>query len=224
MNITVDHIPKTTAHNRRPNKKMIPTSITVHSTGNASSNAKGERKWLENPSNTRTASWHYVVDEKDIIEAIPPNEVAYHAGTAAGNNTSISIEMCENGNRALVLKRTQELVKYLMDKHNVRIIKRHYDWSKKNCPRILNVDGKWGAWHIFLAEIFAPVKKAEKKVSGMKPNWADWQWKEAAATYQKAVEQGIFNSDEWVKKANAKNLTFDEIEFLNLALNGRLLK
>lgn len=161
MKITVDHIPASPS--RRPKRKMTPTSITVHSTGNTTSNAKGERKWLENPTNKRAASWHYVVDENDIIEAIPPNEVSFHAGTTEGNNTSISIEMCESGNRAVVLKRTQELVQYLMDKHNIRVVKRHYDWSKKNCPRILNNDGKWTEWFQFLGEIFKPkgVKEME---------------------------------------------------------------
>lgn len=164
MNYVVDHIPFSTDYNRRPNIKMVPNSITVHSTGNPSSNAKGERKWLENPTNKRTASWHYVVDEKDIIEAIPPDYVAWHTGdgNGQGNRASISIEMCESGNRQLVLKRTQELVRYLMNKHNIRKVVRHYDWSKKNCPRILNNDCKWTEWFTFLAEIFNEKKEGEK--------------------------------------------------------------
>ena len=99
------------------------------------------------------------MDEKDIIEAIPPNEVAYHSGTTQGNNTSISIEMCESGDRELVIQRTIELVRHLMDKHSVRVIKRHYDWSKKICPRILNNDGKWAEWFNFLGAVFNPVVK-----------------------------------------------------------------
>lgn len=63
----------------------------------------------------------------------------------------------------------------------------------------------------------------EKKVSGMKPNWADWQWKEAEQIFKKAREKGIISSDQWEKKAVNKDLTFDEIEYLNLVLNGRVL-
>ncbi|WP_137744528.1 N-acetylmuramoyl-L-alanine amidase [Robertmurraya siralis] len=66
-------------------------------------------------------------------------------------------------------------------------------------------------------------KKPERKLSGMKPNWKDWQWEEAAEIYKKARVKGILSSDEWEKKAAEKNLTFDEIEYLNLVLNGRLL-
>lgn len=61
----------------------------------------------------------------------------------------------------------------------------------------------------------------ERKLTGMKPNWADWQWQEAESTFRKAREQGILSSDEWEKKAAAKDLTFDELEFLNLVLTGR---
>lgn len=61
----------------------------------------------------------------------------------------------------------------------------------------------------------------ERKLTGMKPNWADWQWKEAEEIFRKARESGIFNSDQWEKKAAKKDLTFDELEFLNLVLNGR---
>lgn len=184
MNIIKDHIPY--SDTKRPNIKMTPTSITIHSTANPNSTAKNERGWLTNPSNKRSASWHYVVDEKDYIEAIPSNEVAYHSGTTEGNRTSISIEMCESGNRERVVQRTIELVRYLMDKHNIRVIKRHYDWSKKNCPQILNDDGKWSNWFDFLGAIFNPpvVKKESAKVErdiNVVSEWAKKDWEEARA-------------------------------------------
>jgi N-acetylmuramoyl-L-alanine amidase len=80
----IDHIPRTTPHNRRPGQVMTPQYITIHSTGNPSSTARNERGWLTNPSNTRTASWHICVDEKEAVEAIPLNEVAWHAGDGNG--------------------------------------------------------------------------------------------------------------------------------------------
>lgn len=196
MNIIQDHIPFSTAHNRRPNIKMVPNSITVHSTGNLRSSAKGERNWLENPSNKRTASWHYVVDQTTIIEAIPPNYVAWHAGdgNGQGNRASISVEMCESGDRELVIKRTQELVKYLMKKHNIRKVVRHYDWTKKNCPRILNNDSKWSDWSNFLADIYnqGGNKVSEQKVPA---------WKYAGIKY--LHEQGLLDDLEgWKEKVD----------------------
>lgn len=66
-----------------------------------------------------------------------------------------------------------------------------------------------------------PQQAQERKISGMKPNWSDWQWKEAATIYKNAREKGILSSNQWEKKAAANNLTFDEISFLNLVLTGR---
>jgi N-acetylmuramoyl-L-alanine amidase len=167
VNLIIDHIPYNTPCNRRPKLVIRPQSITVHSTGNQKSSARNERDWLENPSNDRVASWHYVVDEDGIIEAIPPVEVAWHAGDGTngpGNRSSISIEMCESGNREKVLANTRGLIKHLMEKHNIRKVVRHYDWTRKNCPRILNLNGAWKEWNQFLADIYQVEIKEEKKM------------------------------------------------------------
>ncbi len=79
------------------------------------------------------------------------------------------------------------------------------------------------AEYLNLPAKIAAAKKEEPKVSGNKPNWADWQWQEASGIYKKARGKGILSSDQWEKKALAKDLTFDEIEYLNLVLNGRNL-
>jgi N-acetylmuramoyl-L-alanine amidase CwlA len=139
----------------RKGTKITPVSITIHSTGNESSTAKGERGWLTNPSNTRIASWHYVVGEDIIIQAIPDDEVAFHSGSATGNKTSIGIEMVHTGDRNKVLANTMDLIIMLMKKYNIKIDKviRHYDHTKKNCPAILNLDGKWSGWIKFKADL-----------------------------------------------------------------------
>ncbi len=125
MNLIVNHVP--VSKKCRPGTKMTPTSITIHSTGNPDSYASGERKWLENASNDRTASWHYVVDESQVIEAIPPTEVAWHAGNDIGNKTSIGIEICETGDRSKVLANAKELALHLMRKYKIEKMVRHFD-------------------------------------------------------------------------------------------------
>ncbi len=87
---------------------------------------------------------------------------------------------------------------------------------------------KIGLGHVNgLVQIFGLKKKVpstpERKLTGMIPNWADWQWQEAEETFKKARDKGILNSDVWEKKAADKKLTFDELEFLNLVLSGRAL-
>lgn len=171
MNITINHIPYSTPRNRRPNIKMKPKAITIHSTANPKSDASGERGWLTNPTNTRTASWHYVVDsEGTIIEAIPPTEVAWHAtdGRGQGNMSTIAIEICESGDQSKAMAHAIQLVAYLMKKHGITDIKRHWDFYKaKTCPRIMYDRGTWETWAWFTGEchqahkaLTAPAKPA----------------------------------------------------------------
>ena len=154
MNYIIDHIPRTTPHNRRPGVPMTPQYITIHSTGNPKSTARNERAWLTNPSNTVTASYHIVVDEKEAIEVLPLNEVAWHAGdgrNGTGNRKSIGIEICESGDGAKTLANAVRLVAKLLKERGwgVDRLKRHYDWSKKICPRIFYDNGRWTGWEQF---------------------------------------------------------------------------
>lgn len=150
MSYKVDYIPKNTLHNRRPGTRMRPQFITIHSTANPNSTAQNERDWLVNKNNKNTASWHICVDENDAVEAIPLNEVAWHAGDRTGNYKSIAIEICESGNREKTLKHAANLTARLLKKYGwgVNKLKRHYDWSRKNCPRILSYNN-WQGWKRF---------------------------------------------------------------------------
>ena len=108
-----------------------------------------------NKNGGRSASWHFTVDDQFIYQAIPTDKKAWHAGCASGNNTSIGIEICmfNDANRQ---KKCYEnaiaLVKILMAYHGftTKQIKRHYDWTKKDCPTWLR-SGKFGyTWDWFV--------------------------------------------------------------------------
>ena len=157
----VDHIPKTTAHNRRPCTTMTPEYLTIHSTGNPASTSGGERSWLTNTQNIRTASFHVVVDAVQVVECIPFNEVAWHAGdgSGSGNTKSISLEICESGDRERTLQNAIALTaKILRDQRlDADSLRRHHDWAPKTCPRILIVDESrqkpHQTWEWFKAEV-----------------------------------------------------------------------
>jgi len=179
MEYRVDHIPKGKI---RPGKKLNLQYITIHSTGNPTSTAMNERNWLVNPSNTRVASWHIAVDEKLAVEAIPLDEVAYHAGTSAGNNTSIGIEICESGNREKTLDNAVKLVAKMLHERNwgVDKLRRHYDWSGKNCPRIMSANN-WKEWDRFKFNVNKELmflRQGGKVVEDKnKPSkWAEKEW------------------------------------------------
>lgn len=152
----VDHIPRNTPNNRRPCIYMDPEYITIHSTANTAS-AKNERAYLTNPSNNRTASYHIVIDEKEAIECLPLNEVGWHAGDGSkgtGNRKSIGIEISEGGNRAETIKNAVSLVAKMLHerKWGVDKLRRHYDWSKKVCPRIMS-NNSWQGWEDFKTSV-----------------------------------------------------------------------
>lgn len=163
MIISIQHIPKDTPHNRRPGIVMEPEYLTIHSTANPDSTAQNERDWLTNPQNTRTASWHLVVDDKEVIEAIPQDEVAWHAGdgrNGIGNRSSISIEICESGDRDKTLLNAAKLSAQILHERNwgIERMKRHYDWSGKHCPQILEADN-WSEWEGFKTIVLNELKE-----------------------------------------------------------------
>lgn len=145
---------------RRPGFVTRPTSITIHNTANQNEGAGAQRHadLQSNPSNNRQSSWHFTVDDHEIIQSVPINEVAYHAGDglSAGNGDSIAIEICENvdGDFDMALHNTAKLVANLLIDLNLTIndVKMHRDWSGKNCPAVIIGQGRWDA---FLAEIQA---------------------------------------------------------------------
>lgn len=112
----------------------------------------------------RTASWHFSIDDKEIYQHVPTDEVAWHAGDGStvypntwvnngllclggGNRNGIGIETCINpeNDYILTLKRTSRLVATLLDKYNLGIdrIKQHYNFSGKNCPNIIRTYKYW---------------------------------------------------------------------------------
>ena len=200
-NYIVDHIPKTTKCNRRPGIAMTAEYITVHSTGNPNSKAVNERAWLTNPSNNATASFHIVVDETTAIECIPLNEVAWHAGdgNGKGNRASISIEICESGDRAKTVENATLLIAKMLHKRGWGIdrVKKHQDWSGKYCPRILIPQ-----WDGFIASVERELKKLKntKEVP---------QWQKDAL--KALVEKGIIETPEYWEKKLAENITVGEV-------------
>lgn len=146
MNIIYDYVPESSK--KRTGRKMTPTTLTIHSTANPKSTARNERDYLTNPSNTTSTGYHMVVDEKECICCIPFTEVAYHAGDGAngpGNTTSVAMEICESGDREKTLQNAAVIAAWFLKGRNWKVnkLRQHYDWSGKNCPRILRDTGRW---------------------------------------------------------------------------------
>jgi N-acetylmuramoyl-L-alanine amidase len=183
-NYIIDHIPANTSYNRRPGLALVPEYITIHSTANPSSTARNERAWLTNPTNNRVASWHICIDDHEAIEAIPLNEMAWHAGdggSGTGNRKSIGIEICESGDRQKTLENAARLVAKMLKERGwgVDRLRRHYDWNGKVCPRIM-AGNNWAGWTKFKQDVQKELTGGgtETQDKNQPSAWAkeDWEW------------------------------------------------
>ncbi|MDF2546159.1 MAG: N-acetylmuramoyl-L-alanine amidase [Anaerosolibacter sp.] len=185
----IDHIPKTTPCNRRPGTNMEPETITLHNTGNPNSNAKGERGWLTNGFNKRTASFHIAIDENEAIECLPLNEAAWHAGDGAngpGNRKSIGIEACESGDQVKVWKNAVHLVAKLLYERGwgTDRVRTHQSWSGKNCPRLI-----LPKWKEFIQDIEKQLKELQQSDEKEKARSEASSW--AVEAHKWVKEKGI---------------------------------
>ena len=146
---TIDNIPES---GKRPMISRKIKYIVVHNTANPESTAKNERAYLTNVVNTASTSWHIVVDDKEMIEAVPVTEIAYHAGDGdgEGNECGIAIEICESGDYKQAEEHAKKLIAYLMKKYHLPIsrVKPHQYFSGKKCPRLI-----LDHWDTFLNDV-----------------------------------------------------------------------
>ena len=147
---------------------MSAKYITFHNTANDAP-AENEITYMRN--NNATVSYHFAVDDKEVIQGIETNRNAWHCGDGAavssGNRTSIGVEVCyskSGGERykkaeALAIKFIAQLLKERG--WGVDRVKKHEDWSGKKCPHRVLAEGRWG-------EVKAAIAKELDALNGNK--------------------------------------------------------
>lgn len=182
FSVTEEYLPVSSTH--RPGVKMTPEYITVHNTANPSQGADAlmHSNYLMNGKTHETyLSWHFTVDDKQAIQHIPIDEVAYHAGDSlgAGNMASIGIEICENvdGSYRKAEENAEDLIAGLLLDLNLDIsrVVPHQHWSGKYCPHnLLSADNGSVGWDVFIQNIQQKLnqKKAEKEQSNSEDDTA----------------------------------------------------
>ena len=121
---------------------MTPIGITVHNTANDAT-AMNEINYMIR--NDAYNSFHYAVDDKEIVQGLPLDRNGFHASDGAngtGNRKTIGIEICyskSGGDRFIKAEQNAvDLIVYLIKKYkwNISCVKRHYDYApdKKYCP------------------------------------------------------------------------------------------
>lgn len=118
---------------------MTPTRIVVHNTANDAT-ARNEIAYMTN--NDYETSFHYAVDDKEIVQGIEENRNAWHAsdGNGKGNREGIAIEICyskSGGDKFIKAEQNAvDLIVDILKRYNWGIDKvtKHQDYTNKYCP------------------------------------------------------------------------------------------
>lgn len=156
LRIVQDFIP--VGCSNRPGERLVPTAITIHNTDDVElgANAAAHAQYQKSAdARKREVSWHFTVDDKNVYQSLPINEVGRHTGTKKGNATSIGVAICMNADLDVpaAYRRAALLTAVLALQNRIKVPKRilqHYDWSGKNCPRVLRAMPN--GWQDFLAQ------------------------------------------------------------------------
>ncbi|MGQ8969301.1 peptidoglycan recognition protein family protein [Bacillus subtilis] len=139
--------------------------ITIHNTANDASAANGISYMKNNSSST---SFHFAVDDKQVIQGIPTNRNAWHTGdgtNGTGNRKSIGVEICYSKSGGARYKAAEKLaikfVAQLLKERGWGIdrIRKHQDWNGKYCPHRILSEGRWN-------QVKAAIEKELKSLGG----------------------------------------------------------
>ncbi|EKN67516.1 N-acetylmuramoyl-L-alanine amidase [Schinkia azotoformans] len=155
-----------------PNQ-MDAKYITIHNTANDAS-ANNEVQYMIN--NTNQVSYHYAIDDKEVVQGIPLNHNAWHCGDGSaansGNRTSIGVEICYSKSGGERYTKAEALatkfIAQLLHERNwgIERVKKHQDWSGKYCPHRILAEGRWQAvLNAIQMELNELKKSNEKKES-----------------------------------------------------------
>lgn len=197
-----------------------PEYIVVHYTAGTTSKA-GQAETVRKHFNNMTtkASAHFVVDDSKVIQLLPIEKGAWHAGQKKMNMNSIGIEMCSNIKTTKpyskltpedpwyftieTLQNTEELIADLMILYDIPIDKviRHYDVTKKKCPAPFVKDEQ--AWFNFKKRIIEKVDE----IKGVKKNMIYNNINEIPECYKEAI---IYLQKQGYLKGTSDGLELDD--------------
>ena len=171
---------------------MIPTRIVVHNTANDAS-AKNEISYMI--SNNKEVSFHYAVDDKEVVQGIPENRNAWHSGDGGkgkGNREGIAIEICYSKSGGEKFTKAEEnaveLIVDILKRYGWGIDKvtKHQDYNKKYCPhRTLDL-----GWDRFLGMIDDKLSPKKKTISEVAQEVLSGKWGNGEERKKKLTQAG----------------------------------
>ena len=181
----IKNIVPTNKYNIKCPYSMSASRIVVHNTANDAT-ARNEVSYMI--SNDKEVSFHYAVDDKEVVQGIPENRNAWHSSdgeNGKGNREGIAIEICyskSGGDRfTQAEKNAVELIVDILKRYGwgVDRVTKHQDYSGKYCPH-RTLDAGWDRFikmieaklsnklHRVQIGAFANRENAEKLVNELK--------------------------------------------------------
>lgn len=150
--------------------EMKPTRIVVHNTANDAS-AKNEVAYMIR--NNNQVSFHYAVDDKQVVQGIPENRNAWHSGDGGngkGNREGIAIEICYSKSGGAKFNKAEEnaveLIVDILKRYGwgVDKVTKHQDYNGKYCPH-RTLDMGWDRFIDMIEDKLNPKKKTISEVA-----------------------------------------------------------
>jgi hypothetical protein len=135
MNIITNFLPEYSRPRSGIGLKEI-TSITIHWIGPyPKQSVWSPYYWWRDGTDGKgiEASAHFIVKDDKVLQAIPEKEVAWHCGSK-GNFSSLGIEVVPEDESGVFGPDTLLTLRQLLGTLPKVTLKRHYDWTGKNCP------------------------------------------------------------------------------------------
>lgn len=170
---------------------MVPTRIVVHNTANDAS-AKNEVAYMRR--NNNQVSFHYAVDDKQVVQGIPENRNAWHSGdgNGKGNREGIAIEICYSKSGGARFDKAEanavELIVDILKRYGWGIDKvtKHQDYNGKYCPhRTLDL-----GWDRFLGMIEDKLSPKTKTVPELAQEVLQGKWGNGADRKNRLTNAG----------------------------------
>ncbi|WOF29596.1 N-acetylmuramoyl-L-alanine amidase [Bacillus subtilis] len=201
--------------------------ITFHNTANDAS-ADAEIRYMI--GNNNEVSYHFAVDDKEVVQGIPTDRNAWHTGdgngTSSGNRTSIGVEVCYSKSGGAKYKAAEKLaIKFIAQLLKERgwgvdRVRKHQDWSGKYCPHRVLAEGRW-------EEVKADIAAELKALSGKSTSSSSTKKsapKASGSTYTVKKGDTLSEIAEKTGVSVAKLQSYNGIKNANKITVGQVLK
>ena len=140
-------------HTRPGDELREVRGVVLHWTGNPGAGIDNHRAWFNTIASTGPfASYHYMVDKERVVQLVPDDEIAYHAGPSGQtadwvrerlgglpNWRTLAVSMVHDDEHAIpeqTRRTAAELCADIMARYglNTDTVLRHYDCTGKACP------------------------------------------------------------------------------------------